>query len=117
MILSRKHITRHIGSGLAALLLVMLLAACGGNGGTSGTPTSTPATSTPTSAPVTPTTTLTLKTVTGNGFSIGYPQDWQVKSSANPVVFTNASGSDIFSVNVLPNPGATISADTLVSAT
>ncbi len=64
-----------------------------------------------------PTPTLTLKTFTGNGFSIGYPQDWNVKSSANPVVFTDTLGVDILSIAVTPNPGGTQSADTLVNVT
>jgi hypothetical protein len=108
MLFSWKHATLRLGLGLSALLLVMLLAACGFGGSASSTPTPTPVTPTSTIP------TLALKTYTGNGFSIGYPQDWKVKSTS-PLVFTDSLGVDALSINVAPNPEGTQSPDTLVN--
>jgi hypothetical protein len=102
------------------MLLVLLLAACGSTGTSSGsTPTSAPssqASPSPSSA-VSPTsaTTANLTTYTGNGFTIGYPQGWKVNTAGKNVVFTDATGVYNFTIVVTPNPGGVASPDTIVT--
>jgi hypothetical protein len=91
------------------IFLVLVVAACGSGGTTTGTtPTATsqPA-QTPTAAS-SPTTSGSLTTYTGNGYSIEYPQGWKVNASGNNVVFSDPTGIYSLTVAVAPNPGGTI---------
>lgn len=99
-----------------SLVLVLALAACGSATSTSGsTPTATTApVATPTVA-TTPTTSTTLTTYNGNGYSIGYPQGWNVNHGGNSVAFTDPTGIYSLTILVVPNPGGAISADTVVN--
>lgn len=100
-----------------SILLVLLIAACGSSTTTSGsTPT---ATSQPASSPTvasTPTTSTSLATYTGSSYIIGYPQGWKVNASGNQVYFTDASNVYKFAIIVTPDPGGTVSPDTLLTA-
>lgn len=95
---------------LCSLLLVLLLAACGLGGGRTGTvPTTTSGTppAQPTSASAT-----SLKTYTGNGFRIGYPAGWTVKTvgKAGMAIFfdqqADAAQGSSFAIGINPAGGA-----------
>ncbi len=101
---------------VCSLVLVLALAACGSATSTSGsTPTATTApVATPTVA-TTPTTSTSLTTYTGNGYTIGYPQGWKVNAANNSVILNDPTGIYSLSILVVPDPGGTISADTVVN--
>jgi hypothetical protein len=78
-------------------LLAFILAACEVGG--DYTPVATP-------VPSPTVVTVHLHTYQGQGYSIGYPQNWIVTQSSNgPVTFTNPQGLAFMVIEVLPNPG------------
>jgi hypothetical protein len=89
------------------VLLLVLLTACSFNfGGATGGNSSSSSGATPTPAPA------SLKTFNGDGFSIGYPQDWKQESqSGGQVVFTDALGTAAFIVQVASNPNGVLPVD------
>ena len=113
MRLLRKFVTRRVVLGLSTLLLVILLAACGGTGGNaSSTPTTQAA------APTYPTTpVVTLKTYTGNGYTIGYPDNWKEQNTNGSIAFTDSLGLDTLTITVVPNPESVKSPSELVDTT
>jgi hypothetical protein len=102
---------------LSSLMLVVLLVACGGSStsGTTSTPTPVP---TPTSPPVSPSAaTGAMTAYQGNGFTISYPQTWQITTRANNIfTFTDSTGGIKMIITVAPDPNGTISADSVASA-
>jgi len=108
---------RRIAFVLCAITFTLLLAACGGGGASSNstpTPTAT-AKPSPTAPPVTPT--LSTTTYTGHGFSIAYPQGWQVNTSKkNEVDFIDPTGNFGLVVIYAPDPGGLASPDTFMAA-
>lgn len=92
-------------------ILVLVLVACGTTGGgtTGGGTTSS---STPTLTPSPTPTTASLTTYTGTGYTIGYPQGWNMTSpTSGTVVFTDPTGKYAFTIAAIPNPGGTLSSD------
>lgn len=91
---SDRHLSSHFSRSrlilsIGSLFLVCLLVACGSGGASTGTTSVSPSPSTPaptrqaTSAPTRPSSTTSLTTYTGNGFSISYPQGWAVLKETN----------------------------------
>ena len=119
--LKRMHYVSH-GTMLAlsSLMFVVLLVACGSSStsGTTSTPTSAP-TSTPTLAPTSTSPSAATGAMTafqGNGFTISYPQTWQVNQRANNIfTFTDSTGGIKMTITVAPDPNGTISADSVAS--
>jgi PsbP len=100
-----------------SIFLVLLLAACGNTGTTTGsTPTPTPTSPPSPTAASSPTSSTTLTTYTGNGYTIGYPQGWKVNAAGKNVVFTDSTGVYNLTIVVSPNPGGVASPDTVVNA-
>jgi len=110
-------VPRRIAFVVCAIIFALLLAACGG-GGTSSNSTPTPtatAKPSPTTPPVTPTPSTTR--YTGHGFSIAYPQGWQVNTSKNNEVdFVDPTRNYGLIVVYTPDPGGLASPDTLMTA-
>jgi hypothetical protein len=115
---------RRWGLYMASLLFALLLVACGGSSNGAATPTPTPTSSfslspTPTSSPPlspTPYPAFSSTTYTGNGYTIGYPQDWNVsKSKEGIVTFTDPQGVVYLSIKVTPNPTGAVSASDQVT--
>jgi hypothetical protein len=109
MLMRLKQISGGTTLALCGLFLVaVLLAACGSTTSTT-TPTPTPPPKpTPTSAPI--------ATLTGNGFTISYPQSLQLsKSGSHLVTLTNSTGTIKMTITVVPDPNGKIGADSLVS--
>ncbi len=104
----------------SSLLLAVLLVACGSSStsGTTSTPTSAP-TSTPTLAPTSTSPSAATGAMTafqGNGFTISYPQTWQMNQKANNIfTFTDSTGGIKMTITVAPDPNGTISADSVAS--
>ena len=120
--LKRIHYVSH-GTVLAlcSLMLVVLLVACGSSStsGTTSTPTPSP-TSIPTLAPTSTSPSAATGAMTafhGNGFTISYPQTWQINQKANNIfTFTDSTGGIKMTITVAPDPNGTISADSVASA-
>jgi hypothetical protein len=96
------------------LILALLLVACGG--GTTSTPTPAPPpqpspTPSPTPTP-SPIPTPVLKVYTGKGYSISYPQGWQVTSASVGVAFRDATNGNSLYISVNPNPNDPVGANT-----
>lgn len=51
-----------------------------------------------------------LTTYSGNGYSIGYPQGWNVQTNNGQVIFTNTTAEATFIINEATNPGERASA-------
>jgi hypothetical protein len=57
-----------------------------------------------------------MATITGNGYTMSYPQSWQIsRSGARLVTLTNNGGADVFTITVVPSPNSTINADSIVN--
>jgi hypothetical protein len=110
---SWKRVTQRMSLALSSILLVALLAACGGSGSTGSTGGSTP---TPTATP-SPTPTPAVTTYTANGYTISYPKDWQQSTTSIGVTFQDAQGFNAFSIAVAPNPGGVAQPGAVLDAT
>ena len=98
---------------LCYLLLAMLLVACGATGTGSATSPSTPASTPTTSTPASTTTTMT--NLAGNGFTMNYPQNWQLtRSGAHLITLVDSTHTMKFDITVVPDPNETITAASLV---
>src|ERR1700680_524562 len=98
---SDRHLSSHFSRSrlilsVCSLFLVCLLAACGSGGSSTGTTSVSPSASThapirqATSAPTQLSSTTSLTTYTGDGFTISYPQGWTVTKETNgSVVFVD----------------------------
>jgi hypothetical protein len=92
--------THQCGVVILCSLLLFILVACEVGG--DYTPVATPL---PTST-VPP---VHLYTYQGQGYSIGYPQNWNVtQSTSGTVSFTNPQGLAFLVIEVLPNPGGVL---------
>jgi hypothetical protein len=113
----RRHtqLSPRWGWCIASLLFALLLVACGGgSNGTAPPPTPTPAPSPPLSPTPVPASSLT--TYTGDGYTIGYPQDWNVSTSTEGIVtFTDPQGVVSLRLKVTPNPTGAVSASDQVT--
>ena len=109
-----QYFTRWSVLASCSLIFAVLLVACGGSG-TGGT-TSTPV-PTPTSPPASPTAaTSAMIAYPGNGFTISYPQTWQISRKANNLfTFTDSTGGIKMTITVAPDPNGAISADSVAS--
>ncbi len=57
-----------------------------------------------------------MTSLTGNGFTISYPQTWKIsRSGSRLVTFEDSTGTMKLSVTVIPDPNGSISADSLAS--
>ncbi len=112
MLMRLQHISRWTPLALCSMLLAALLVACGG---TTGGPTST-TTAAPTTPPSPTPTPVPMTTLAGNGFTISYPQTWQLsRSGSRLVTLTANSGTIKLSIATIPDPNGAISADSLVN--
>lgn len=100
---------------VCSILLIVVLAACGG--GSTASSTSTP-TSTPTPKPTpSPTSPSNAQTYTGDGYTIDYPSGWQTTSpAAGQVIFADPSSGAALRINVVDDTGGQ-TADAIVTAT
>jgi len=111
MLTRLKHISRWTTLTLCSLILATFLIACGATGGSATAPTSTPTTP-PTPSP----TPIPNATLTGNGFTINYPQSWHVtRSGSHLVTFVDSTGTMKLSITTIPDPKGAISATSLSS--
>ncbi|MGZ3630750.1 MAG: hypothetical protein ACXVDN_24225 [Ktedonobacteraceae bacterium] len=100
---------------LSILMIVVLLAACGGSTTSGTTPTSVP-TSAPTQAQSPTAATGAMTAFQGNSFTISYPQNWQTTTKANNIfTFADSTGNIKMTITVAPDPNGTISADSVAS--
>ncbi len=94
---------------LCCLLLAALVAACGAAGAT-GNNTAAP-------TPTPKSTGATMTNLVGNGFTMNYPQNWQVtRSGSHLVTLVDSTGAMKFDITVVPNPNAAVSAESLANA-
>ena len=108
MFMRLKHASRWTPLALCCLILAVVLTACGGTTPTQAAPPKPTATPAATSASMT--------SITGNGFTMNYPQGWQVsRSGAHLVTLANSQGTESFVITVVPTPRSAISADSLVN--
>src|ERR1700736_1217573 len=83
-------------------LLTLILAACAVGGDYTPVATPLPSPSFPA---------LHLHTYRGQGYTIGYPQNWMVtRASSGLVIFTDPHGLAYMVIEVLPDPGGALSA-------
>ncbi len=109
MLTRLNHISRWTALTLCSLMLATFLIACGPTGGGAITPTPTPS---PTPSP----TPIPKAILTGNGFTINYPQSWQVtRSGSHLVTFVDSTGTMRMSITTVPDPNGAISAASLLS--
>lgn len=110
MVTLQKRMIQRIALSAGMLLLVMLLAACSGLGGT-GSATPTPAaTPTPPPSPTAPV--AAMQTYKGTTFTIEYPQGAQETSTSNEVTFIDPATKDALAIVTLPNPNGVVGVNT-----
>ncbi|MGH2480377.1 MAG: hypothetical protein ACRDHW_12040 [Ktedonobacteraceae bacterium] len=108
-----KHVTRRMSLALCSLVLVVLLAACGGAGGiAASTPTPPPPTQTPS-----PTPTPAVTVYTGDGYTINYPQDWKKSTSVAQTTFQDSLGVNVLGIVIVPNPNGIAQPGTALNTT
>ena len=105
--------------GMSSIILVVLLAACqGDNGGGTSSATATPTSASTATSTLTPTATpikVNLKLYVGVGYTIGYPAGWSVSTGTDGIVsFTDPKGGGYLAVTTQSNPQGAISATDLV---
>jgi len=111
MVTLQKHVIQRIALSAGMLLLVMLLTACSGIGGTgSATPTPTSA-PTPTPSPTAPT--VTMQTYKGATFTIDYPQGVQKGGSGDDVSFADPATQDTMTIVSIADPNGIAGASTI----
>jgi hypothetical protein len=121
-----KQLTaRYSLSTVFMLALCLVLAACGssasGSSSTISVPTATPTLApTPTPSP-SPTPTISLATITGDGYTIGYPSGWTPKKTTiSPAsvlqILRDASGSTFLMVESASSTGAVSPAGSIQGA-
>ena len=98
-----KHVTQRMTFVLSIWLLVTVLAACGGSGGTAA---NRPVSASPTSASA-------LRTYTGTGFSMSYPSGWHKNASGDQVTFADPVGRNVLAVFADPDLMGAQSASTV----
>ena len=113
MLILFHHILRRTTLLGCCLLLAALLIACGagGSSGSTSAPSSTPPQATSTTSP-----SPAMTSLTGNGFTISYPQTWKIsKSGSHLVTFEDSTGTMKLTITTIPDPNGSISADSLVN--
>lgn len=99
MVFAKYYPIYHMTATMSVLPLLFLLAACGGN-----------------NAPHTaPTPSAAFMTYRGSGFTIKYPQNWQVTSAKNEVDFADLAGNTM-TIGFSPNPSSATSPDQLADS-
>ena len=115
-LLGYKSIPRWMALLSCAIILTVLLAACGG-GSTSSNPTPTPTAKAKPSPTTPPTPTVSTATYTGNGFSISYQQGWQtITNKKGEVDFVDPTGNYALTVVFVADPNGLGGADTFMTA-
>lgn len=114
-----QKIYRKLWLAIISCGLLLLLAACSGinitiGGSATATPTAKPAATTVIPSP---TGVASLVTYTGNGYTIGYPQNWTVnKGSTGAVTFSDPQGVAYLTIQVVPDPNGLVSTTSEVDA-
>ena len=117
MYIRLHHILYRTTLMVCCLLLAALLIACGagGSSGSTSTPTAAPS-STPPQATSSTSPSPAMTSLTGNGFTISYPQTWKIsRSGSRLVTFEDSTGTMKLSITTIPDPNGSISADSLAS--
>ena len=111
MLMRLKHCSRWTILVSCSLILATLLIACGTSGSYSPTSTSTqpPASSSTSSS-------TAMAILTGNGFTMSYPQNWHISRSGSHLV-TLADSTDTMklTITIIPDPKGSISATSLLN--
>jgi hypothetical protein len=103
-----EHLTQRAALALCGLILTTLLLACGSVGSSYTTPTQ-PATSSTSSS-----SSSAMATLTGNGFSMSYPQNWHItRSGSHLVTLANSTNTEKLIITTIPDPKGSISAQNL----
>jgi hypothetical protein len=121
MVVQTNKVARRFTLGACALVLALLLAACGSNTSSTGNSHSTThvtngntssytLTATPTSSMQT-----VMKTYVGKGFTIEYPQTWKETASGAEVAFIDPTGSYSMTVGTSANSEGSVTSDQLVN--
>jgi hypothetical protein len=111
MLMHLKHFSRWTTLVLCSLILTTLLIACGPGGGSPPTSTSTQP-----PAPSSPSPSTAMATLTGNGFTMSYPQNWLIsRSGSHLVTITDSTGTMKLSITIIPDPKGSISATSLLN--
>lgn len=110
---SWKHVTQRMSLALSSVLLVVLLAACGGSGSTGNNVTPTPK---PANTPTPTTPAVAMQTYTGTGFSISYPQGVQETASGNQVTFLDPVSKNVMTIATAANPAGAQGTSTAATA-
>src|SRR3954452_8396000 len=111
MLLRLKHCSRWTILVLCSLILATLLIACSTSGSSysTSTPTQPPASSSTSSS-------TTMATLTGNGFTMNYPQNWHIsRSGSHLVTIADSTGTMKLAITIIPDPKGSISATSLLN--
>ena len=109
-----QYFTRWSALASCSLIFAVLLVACGGSGTGGTTSTPVPTSTTPPASPTAATGAMIA--YPGNGFTISYPQTWQISRKANNLfTFTDSTGGIKMTITVAPDPNGAISADSVAS--
>jgi hypothetical protein len=111
MLMRLKHCSRWTILVLCSLILATLLIACGTSG--SYSPTST---STQPPAPSSTSSSTAMAILTGNGFTMSYPQNWHIsRSGSHLVTIVDSTGTMKLAITIIPDPNGSISATSLLN--
>jgi hypothetical protein len=114
MVVGTKNLACRIMAGICGLILALLLVACGGSTNSSGKSDSVNYSN---SATETAAWQMNeMKTYSGNGFTIEYPQKWKEVTSGTEVTFTDPLGNYNLTVGTAPNTHGNVSASKLAEA-
>lgn len=118
MVWFSKGRARSVTASMCVLILIFLLAACGGHSSSAPTNNHSASLANPVQHVLAPTATKSVPytTYTGTDFTLKYPAEWKVITAKAEVSFTDLAGNYNLTIGSTPNPNGATTPDQLADS-